>query len=281
MAEEQGIDHAQRIDNGQRVNGNHAGPRVFGVVRQGSGEPVADATVTLADMAGRQIDVARTGADGGYRLTPATGGTYLVIGAAAAFQPVVSLVAVGDRAVRQDITLAGDGGIAGALRLSDSGRPVGDAVVTVTDVQGNIVAVTRSAADGGFRVHNLVEGTYTLVVAAEPYPPLAQTVEIPRGTTVTLTVEVAATSSITGIVVDPDDQPFAGAQVVLLDDAERTVATEITGADGSFTFEGLTGGRYALVANGYGPTATPVHIDGGATVEADLTLQPLTDEVVR
>lgn len=262
-------DNADHTSEGNRLS-------VYGTIRHNAGRPIPDATVTLADISGQQLDVTRTDATGGYRLTSATSGTRLVIAAAAGWQPTVSLVAVGNRAVRQDLTLVGDGGVAGRLTLSGSGRAVADGVVTVADSQGDIVGVTRSGADGEFTIRKLVAGSYTLVAGADPFHPVAQAIDIQNGTILDIDVELAATSSITGVVVDTNDEPFPGARVELLDAHHQILATETTHDDGVFTFEDLSHGDYALVANGYGPAVAPLDIDAQQTRHVDLTLQSPT-----
>jgi hypothetical protein len=85
---------------------------VFGVVADDAA-PVAQAVVTLADMAGRKIGSAYSDHAGRYRLGTATGGTYLLIASAPGHEPIAALVAVGDEPVRHDVLLTGAGGLLG------------------------------------------------------------------------------------------------------------------------------------------------------------------------
>ena len=209
-------------------------PAVYGTVRRGDGEPVTTATVTLADTAGRQIDLTRTGTDGSYRLVPSAGGTYLIIGAAGGHQPMVAHVAVAEGPVHCDLTLTGGGSLAGVVRSSGSGRPpVPGATVTVADATGAIVAVTQTDDTGRYRVADLATGSYTVVVAVEPYPPVAATVDISSAETATHDIDLAATGSIAGIVAGDDYVPFENASVTVLDPRDLVVATAVTGPDGN------------------------------------------------
>jgi hypothetical protein len=249
-------------------------PAIYGAVRRGDGEPVATATVTLTDIAGRQIDLAHTGTDGCYRLVPTAGGTYLVIGAAGGHQPTVAHIAVADGPVRCDLTLARGGSLAGTVRLRGcEPAPVASATVTVADATGAVVAVARTDDTGRYRVADLATGTYTVVVAAEPYPPAAATIEIGSARTAVHDVDLVATGSIAGIVAGEDYVPFENAAVTVLDPRDRVVATTVTGADGEFEFPALPPGDYTVVAHGYGPAATSISIRDGATAGADLTLR--------
>ena len=120
---------------------------VFGTVRRTEGPPVSGAVVTLADMAGRKIGSAYTGADGEYRLGVTYGGTYLIIASAQGHEPIASLVAVGDetRPPRHDHRGRGRPDRHRPHRRVPA-RTVADATITVTDVQGEVVGTARTGA---------------------------------------------------------------------------------------------------------------------------------------
>jgi hypothetical protein len=244
---------------------------VFGTVQRTEGPPVSGAVVTLADMSGRKIGSAYTGPDGDYRLDVTTGGTYLIIASAQGHEPVASLVAVGDGTVRHDMTVAGIGGLAGAVRLAGSGRPVPDATITVTDVQGEVVGTARTGQEGGFSFISLPEGTYTLVVAAASHQPAAAAVTIRQGTQAHQDLELVARGALRGEVWN-HDRPYDGARVTLMNEAGKIVATAVSDAHGAFAFGDLSLGTYTLVAAGHGPAAVPVQIKDGRPAEADVTL---------
>jgi Carboxypeptidase regulatory-like domain len=244
---------------------------VFGTVQRTEGPPVADAVVTLADMAGRKIGTAYTGMDGEYRLTVTKGGTYLIIASAPGHKPIASLVAVGSGTVRHDMTIAGVGGLIGIVRISGTRQPVGDATVTVTDVQGDVVATARSTEGGGFSFISLPEGDYTLVASAPGQRPVAASVTVRQGTQTRQDLELLARGELNGEVW-LNGRPCDGARLTLMDGAGRIVGTAVSGADGEFSFDDLEPATYTLVAAGHGPAAVPVQITGGRPVEADVTL---------
>ncbi|MFC4052967.1 MFS transporter [Actinomadura syzygii] len=64
------------------------GARIRGVVRDGSGRPVADARVTLVDAAGNVLALVITGPDGEYAFADLSGGRYTVI--ASGYPPVAT-----------------------------------------------------------------------------------------------------------------------------------------------------------------------------------------------
>jgi hypothetical protein len=244
---------------------------VFGTVRRTEGPPVSGAVVTLADMAGRKIGSAYTGRDGEYRLDVGNGGTYLIIASAHGHEPIASLVAVGDETVRHDMTVAGVGGLSGMVRMAGTRRPVSDATITVTDVQGEVVGTARTGVEGGFSFISLPEGMYTLVVSAPSHQPAAAAVTIRQGAEARQDLELAARGSLRGEVWT-HDRPYAGARVTLMNEAGKIVATAMSAPDGSFTFGDLALGTYTLVAAGHGPAAVPVQITNGRAADADVTL---------
>lgn len=246
---------------------------VFGTVAHHDGPAVPGAVVSLADPAGRTIGSVHTEANGSYRLDVPTGGTYLIITSPPDHEPVASLVAVDGEAVRHDVTVAGAGGLLGTVRHAGTGRAVSDAVVTVTDAQGEVVGTARTGPDGVFSFAGLPEGPYTLVVVASGQPQ-ALPVTVRRGTQTVHDVTVRTQGALRGEVRIDGDEPFAGAAVTLTDAAGTVVATTVSDPDGIFSFEDLPPGRYTVQAAGYAPAAVPVQVEDGRPVDVDVTLAP-------
>ena len=70
-------------------------------------------------------------------------------------QPQAVSITVGDHPVDLDVVLGGAGRLAGAVRTAD-GTPVRDAIVTLTDVRGDVVATSRSGREGAYVLAELV-----------------------------------------------------------------------------------------------------------------------------
>jgi hypothetical protein len=249
-----------------------AGPLVVGRVLRGDGRPLAGASVTLTDVSGQQVDRTRSGADGDYLLRPTTGGTYLLIASAPQLAPNAAMVAVATAAVHRDVVLSGSGSVRGCVR-SGNGRPLAAALVTLTDVQGEVVASTATGPDGRFRLGELMAGTYTLTGQASEHQPVPVTVDVTEGAAVERDILLVGAARVTGVVrAASDRRPLREATVTLLDGTGTVLATTRTGGDGGYAFEDLLPGSYTLTASGFEPVADALRVPSGGDVAHDMTL---------
>lgn len=244
-----------------------------GRVRTADGASITGAAVTLADMSGRQVAVAQTDTAGQYRLSAPGAGSYLVIVSAPGHQPAASVLTAPGAGTSHDIVLRGGSGLAGTVRAGGSGQPVSGATVTVANGRGEIAGAVTTGADGTYRLSQLAEGQYTLVVAAAAYAPLAVQVAVEEGELAQHDVELPASGRVTGMVLTAaGDQPFAGAQVTLTNEAGTEIAAATAGADGQFALSDVPSGRYTLIASGYRPGVASLPASDGRTQQADITL---------
>jgi EmrB/QacA subfamily drug resistance transporter len=245
---------------------------IIGRVLRGDGRPLAGASVTLTDVSGRQIDRTRSGPDGDYRLHPWAGGTYLLIAAAPNLSPNAAMVALADSPVHRDVVLAGNALLHGRVRGRDD-EPLAGALITLTDVQGEVVGSAITGDDGRFALGDLLAGSYTLAGQAPGHQPVAVTVQLGDGAAVEQDVVLVGGARVSGVVRAYSDQrPLPEATVTLLDDTGNVLATTFTGEKGEYAFEDLLAGTYSLVASGYAPVATGLNLVAGADVETDVTL---------
>jgi hypothetical protein len=246
---------------------------VSGRVRTADGASITGAAVTLADLSGRQLAVAQTDTAGQYRLTAPGAGSYLVIVSAPGHQPAASVLAAPGTGTSHDIVLRGGSGLAGTVRAGGSGQPVSGATVTVANGRGEIAGAATTGADGGFRLSQLAEGQYTLVVATAAYAPLAVHVTVEEGELTQHDVELPAAGRVIGTVLTADGgQPFPAAQVTLTNEVGAEVATATADAEGRFTLSDVPSGRYTLVASGYRPGVATLPAGPGRARQADVTL---------
>ncbi|MFF3541915.1 MFS transporter [Streptomyces platensis] len=260
--------------NGHAANGHAtamAGLPVCGTVQHHDGSIVPRAALTLIDVAGRQIGRGATGEDGRYALSTPGAGSYVLIAAAGGHQPQAVTVTVGERPVELDVVLGGAGRLAGTVTTAD-GTPVRDAMVTLTDVRGEVVATTRSGREGGYVIGELVAGEYTLASSAPAFRPAALPVTVQASRETRQDIELAGGAVLRGTVRAGGGRPVEDARVTLLDAAGNVVDSATTGPDGLFRFVDLSAGEYTVIAAGYPPVATVLQVAGGGRTERDLQL---------
>ncbi|WUH89992.1 MFS transporter [Streptomyces sp. NBC_00433] len=248
-----------------------SGVAVCGTVQHSDGSSVGRAALTLIDGTGRQIGRGATGEDGRYALSTPGAGSYVLIAAAGGHQPQAVSVTVGDHPVDLDVVLGGAGRLAGAVRTAD-GTPVRDAIVTLTDVRGDVVATSRSGREGAYVLAELVAGEYTLAASAPAYRPAALPVTVQASRETRQDVELAGGAVLRGTVRAPGGRLVEDARVTLLDAAGNVVDSVTTAADGHFRFVDLAAGEYTVIAAGYPPVATVLQVAGGGRTERDLQL---------
>ncbi|MET7575145.1 MFS transporter [Streptomyces sp. NPDC005492] len=245
---------------------------VRGFVRGAESAPVPQAAVTLISLGGRQLGRSVTQADGSYGVDAPSVGSYVLIASADGFQPQASTVVVNSpEPVSYDVVLSGTSGLNGLVRAADSGQPVKDAMVIVTDVRGDLLATGTTGEQGEFAFAELVPGAVTLAVNAAGFRPHALPVEV-GGTGVTrVEIDLDSGAQVLGVVRSPHG-PLADARVTLVDAAGNVVGTATTGTDGAYAFTDLSGGEYTVIATGYPPVATALTVNGRGADGHDIEL---------
>ncbi|MFD9935523.1 MFS transporter [Streptomyces massasporeus] len=247
------------------------GVPVRGFVRGNESAPVPQAAVTLISLAGRQLGRSVAQADGSYTVDAPGSGSYVLIASADGFQPQASTVVVNGEPVAYDILLSGTSGLTGLVRAAESGQPVKDAMVIVTDVRGDLLANGTTGEQGEFSFAELVPGSVTVAVNAAGYRPRALPVEV-GGTGVTrVEIDLDSGARVQGVVRAPHG-PLADARVTLVDQAGNVVGSATTGTDGAYAFTDLDGGEYTVIATGYPPVATALTVTGAGTDGHDIEL---------
>ena len=262
----------------QQAGLDRRGPLIYGMVTGEGHVPVAGASLTLTDLDGYQLDRNYADAGGNYRLGPAGGGSYLVVCAAAAYQPAIAQVLVADVPVRHDVSLSGAGAtLSGTAYIAGSGQPVVGAVVTLIDTHGEVAGTATTGLDGGFSFRTLARGLYTLAVTAPAVHPAACSVEVPVHGDITQDVEVVARLQLVGTVrTASGGVPVPEVLTTLVDTDGHVLGSAVTGTDGEFVFDGLQAGAYTVIATGYPPVATEVRIGSEQPTKTVITLRPPT-----
>ncbi|WP_460070901.1 MFS transporter [Streptomyces sp. YKOK-I1] len=248
-----------------------AGLPLSGTVRHHDGTAVPHAALTLIDATGAQVGRGAGGEDGRYALSTPGPGAYVLIAAAGGHRPQAVTVTVAERPVALDLVLGGAGRLTGTVVTAD-GSPVPDAVVTLANAHGEVVASTRSDRAGDYAVTGLIAGAYTLAASAPAFRPSALPVTVTASLETRQDIELAGGSVVRGTVRDGTGRPVEDARVTLLGAAGTVLDTLTTGPDGTFRFVDLASGEYTVIATGYPPVATVLKVAGGTRTEHDVRL---------
>jgi len=249
------------------------GLRISGTVAWPDGSPASGASVHAMGkdpdpVEGFQPKSAKSGARGEFTISGLGNGRYAL--AANASRPIA-----GENpavwTARRDEVAAGASDVALVLRepvglagraVDDQGAAVKSFAITASPAEDSVVPMhldtktaTFEAADGAFLLAGLEPGTWVIAAEAKGHVQLtAPTVFVPR-TEGPLVVVLSRVASASGLVVDPDGQPIAGAELVqasgesfgMFVDRERSPSAR-TDEKGAFTVEGLSPGGVELMA---------------------------------
>lgn len=140
------------------------------VSRDDDGTAIPGARVSALDARGEVLASAATADDGAFGLAELPEGDFTIAVSANGFHPAALPVrAGGSEAPRLDVTLRPCARLHGVVRGRD-GRPLPDALVTLTDWDGTVVDTMVTGPDGAYTFADLHDGTYTVV--ASGYAPV-------------------------------------------------------------------------------------------------------------
>lgn len=194
---------------------------------------------------------------------------------AAAEGPVVAEVPVtapeSPVAVAGSVTTAEAAGpaLVGTVRQPD-GSPVSGAVLTLVDGAGRQAGRTGTGADGSYEMRAAGPGRYTLIAIAPAHQPQAVEVRADGRPVRTNLVLITVAAQVDGVARTATGAVVSDARVVLVDADGRTVAATTTGPDGRYSVAGVPLGDYTVIASGYPPAASTLHLEDGQPVSHDI-----------
>ena len=162
---------------------------------------------------------------------------------------------------------AGAASIAGTITRADTDEPLPGLTVQLL-LANNEVARTQTAENGAFAFTGLAAGSYDIAVIPWGVVRRGVSAVADGGPAINIRLTGGRASILSGTVQDPSGATIAGVQVTLQRDLEH-VATNKTGADGSFRFEALTLGSYRLSVPGI--TVDGIALDGWQAKSIKLT----------
>ncbi|WP_233521384.1 MSCRAMM family protein [Streptomyces triticagri] len=143
-----------------------------GLVRCPDGAPVPGARVVVTDADGEVLATGTTGESGGFDFEELTSGAATVTVSAPGFRPAAQPVETGERtASRLEFDLVATARVHGTVRSAANGGPLPDALVTLLDAAGDVVATSTTGDDGAYAFTDLDAGEYSVI--ASGYPPVA------------------------------------------------------------------------------------------------------------
>ncbi|MFF7082600.1 MSCRAMM family protein [Streptomyces lavendulae] len=144
------------------------------------------------------------------------------------------------------LTLADGHSSIDGLITGVQGAPLADAVLTVVDCAGRELARSRSGRHGGYRLPVPGPGDYLVVAVARGHQPRALSVTVAERRTA-ISLCLTASSSVVGTVQDDTlRMPLADALVLLTDARGSVVGSQVTSADGAYSFPSVRPASYTL-----------------------------------
>jgi hypothetical protein len=230
-----------------------------------------------ADPAFQTATQAQSGDDGSFSLDHVPQGKVLVRGYDGDYAVATVTVQVGDcgKLAPVKLTLSKGGTIAGTVRTAD-GRPLRDALVTVTDRATGYVNTTTDA-EGKFRLESIPAGNTRLEMEHKGQH-VIRNVAVKDGET--SEVELALFSAGTGEIkgrVTAGDKPIAGARVLVAANHEEGMAMYFLSADkdGLYDLPAISPGQYIVTLLGArASSGTQVNEGQPSTVNLDVGIGP-------
>jgi 5-hydroxyisourate hydrolase-like protein (transthyretin family) len=255
---------------------------IEGIVEEASGAP-AEGVAVSASRKDRFLDagaIARTDAQGRFKLTELSSGSWHVVASKPGAAPATADATAGARDLHLRLTQGGR--LTGRVTEKHGGAPV--RLFTVLVQTSVVQSVSFIEPDGRYLIEGLDPGPATVSLIAPGHAPLSDqrvTIPEPGAPAATLDFELTGGGKLTGTVVERHTgTPLAGADVSV----EGTGASQgvpirnetVTDASGRFTLESLEETTLGIVASADGHHGRILSVP---PIADDQTSGPLTIEL--
>ncbi|PWW04865.1 carboxypeptidase family protein [Paenibacillus cellulosilyticus] len=254
---------------------------ISGVVVDTIGNPIVGAGIQIRVTSANGITIFSLFTDpiGQFQSSSLTPGIYTVFASADNYQTASATVNVtpGSAAQLRLVLIPEPGSIQGTVYDVITGIGLSGTVLNIMDQNNFLIGITVTDSNGRFDATGIAAGNYTIVAQTSGYQSNTFGVIVNANAITPAAIPLAPNpGTITGVL-----RPALGGAVVQLSNLNNIqIATTVTEADGSFTFNTVQEGSYLLtaVASGYSSGVIGANIVPGGVddVVIDLTPSPGT-----
>jgi PDZ domain/Carboxypeptidase regulatory-like domain len=183
-------------------------------LRETPGTPVDDAEIVITGPGLWPAQAARANAKGEVLFVGLAAGDYRVRarrGARVAVAAELAAIVPGQR-TEAELTLVEGASLSGSVIDAQSHKPLAGARVSVQDLTPGLDALTvTSDAHGAFTASGLWPGAARVDAQCDGFAPISRELELPSRAP--LVIALAGAAALSGLVVDAEGKPIAGAQL--------------------------------------------------------------------
>ncbi|MCF6137925.1 carboxypeptidase regulatory-like domain-containing protein [Pseudalkalibacillus berkeleyi] len=168
------------------------------------------------------------------------------------------------------------GTLTGKVTDSETGDPLSNTTVQVTNGTGVTVGTTMTDINGDYTLTRLAPGSYTVTFIAIGYGSQSIGAKIQSNQTTTLNVEMKQlVGAVSGTVTDTGTNPISGALVEIFSN-HILIASTSTDGNGSYIINNLTPGAYTVSVSkeNFGTETVGASVLANEITTANVTLTP-------
>ncbi|MCL2322588.1 MAG: carboxypeptidase regulatory-like domain-containing protein, partial [Oscillospiraceae bacterium] len=275
---------------GKTVNGNLVDGAYMKLVKRGvcpvysslsgtvtdkkTGLPIPNATVTITDDQGNTFTVTAD-ENGRYVFDKIPNGNYTLQADADGYLEFTDNITINSNTTQNIeldpviITVT----VTGVVTDKETGVPIPNATVTLTDDQGNTFTA-QTDKNGEYTINDVPTGDYTTNVTADLYNPETDLISVNEDTNYNAELDkTIVIVTVTGTVTDESTGlPIPNATVILTDKDGNTYTAK-TDLNGEYTINDVPTGDYTtnVTADGYNPKTDSISVTDDTTYDAELS----------